>query len=453
MRYWVRHNQVKFATNALFEQQGKHKKPMANIADDLFRTEARDHKLQRFHGKVMLTRTWSYPVLTAFLCSLLLVIIVFSLMFGFTRKETVSGMVVPNQGLIRLAAPQSGILTHSHVKEGQQVMAGQALFVLLSERNSQQGAIQANINATLNQRIDYLQREMEQSRQQNTHKQQELNLRLANLRASLQVLANDLTHQRKRVQLIRDVADRIATLEKSGTVSKLALNEKTAEAMEQESRLAAIELQQLTLQREVTTLEAQRQDLPHQAEREISSINRNIEELKQQISESEAKREIVIRAEQTGTISAITVNLGQAITADQGMASLVPHGSILEVELYAPTRAAGFVQVGTPVLLRYEAFPYQKFGQFRATVREISQNTLPLGDLQNIGAAFVNQNYNASNAAEPVYRIRVALAEQSIQAYGRLHPLKPGMQLAASLVLEQRTVAEWALAPLYGITK
>ena len=337
---------------------------MANIADDLFRTEARDHKLQRFHGEVMLTRTWSWPALTTFFCAIVLALITFACLFGFTRKETVSGMVVPSQGLIRLTTPQAGTIRHSHVREGQQVQPGEPLFELSSERTSAQGATQANINDSLQARIAHLQRELEQTRLQSNNKQQELHLRLANLTASLQILNNDLAMQRKRLVLIRDVANRIAALEKSGTVSKLAQNEKEADAIEQESRLAANELQQLTLQREVATLQAQQLDLPHQTERDTSLLQRHIEELKQQISESEVKRQIVIRAEQAGQVSGIAVHQGQAVSADQRLASIVPQGSRLEVELYAPTRAAGFVKVGTPVLLRYDAFPYKKFGQF-----------------------------------------------------------------------------------------
>jgi membrane fusion protein len=268
----------------------------------------------------------------------------------------------------------------------------------------------------------------------------------------LQVLDNELILQRKRVALIRDVVARITTLEKSGTVSKLAMTEKAADALEQESRLSAIELQRLNLQREIAALQAARLDLPHQAEREVSLLKRNMEELKQQISESEVRRQVVIRADQAGQIAGVVVNKGQAVSVDQRIASLLPLGSRLEAELYAPTRAAGFIGVGTQVLLRYEAYPYQKFGQFRGSVREISLNTIPLGELQNLGASFVNQiNNSGGNASEPVYRIRVQLDTQEIQAFGRAHRLKPGMQLAASLVLEHRTLAEWALAPLYGM--
>ena len=61
----------------------------------LFREQAVNHKTQRFHGTIVLARTWGYPALTLFFCAIIAAIAAFALNFGFTRKETVSGMLVP----------------------------------------------------------------------------------------------------------------------------------------------------------------------------------------------------------------------------------------------------------------------------------------------------------------------------------------------------------------------
>jgi len=55
-------------------------------------------------------------------------------------------------------------------------------------------------------------------------------------------------------------------------------------------------------------------------------------------------------------------------------------------------------------------------------------------------------------AAEPVYRITVRPARQSVTAYGDEVPLHPGMQLDADIALEKRRLYEWLLDPLYTIT-
>ena len=55
-------------------------------------------------------------------------------------------------------------------------------------------------------------------------------------------------------------------------------------------------------------------------------------------------------------------------------------------------------------------------------------------------------------AAEPVYRITVVLASQTVPAYGGQAPLQPGMTLEADVALERRRLFEWVLDPLYAVT-
>jgi membrane fusion protein len=412
--------------------------------NSLFREQAINHKSHRFHGTVLLARTWSSSALTLLFCLIIAALVAFALCFGFTRKETVSGMLVPERGVIRLATPQAGIVSRLYVSEGQQVRAGDPLYLLSSERTSAQGGTQAVVNDTLRARIDHLNSELAQQGSQSGNKRQELAQRLANLQDSLRQLNRELGLRRQKAQIMREVSANLADLAQAGAVSRNAASDKAAELVEQEARIAALELERLALQRDTAVLAASLADLPLQSGREASQLQRGIEELKQQASESEARRELLVRAEQPGRVAAIVVDQGQAVAAEQRVASLLPAGSVLEAELYAPSRAAGFIHPGTTVLLRYDAFPYQKFGLFSGRVREIAAATVPLGDVQRPGA-------DTPGASEPVYRIRVQLDAQAVPATGQLRELKPGMQLAATLVLEQRTLAEWAIEPLLAM--
>lgn len=402
------------------------------------------HKSQRFHGTIVLARTWSYPALTLFLCAILVILLGFTMAAGYSRKETVRGVVAPDRGLIQLTAPLSGVVSRVAVVEGQQVQAGEPLFILTGEQTSEHGATQANIQATVSARIEHLRQELAQHDRQAGNKLGELETRQENLRASLAQLDEERTIQQKKVQLLREVASRMTELAKSGTVTQLVASEKNAEHLEQEARLATLSLQRLALLREIASARAARTDLPLASGREASQLRRDIEALKQQADETAARRQRIVRAEQAGRIAGVLTEAGQPVLADQRLASLLPAGSKMEVELYAPTSAAGFVRTGTPVLLRYDAFPYQKFGQFRGQVREISFNTITPAQLPQV--------HGREGGSEPMYRIRVQLDAQALAVSGALLELKPGMQVSATLVLEHRSVAEWILEPLLGIS-
>lgn len=57
-----------------------------------------------------------------------------------------------------------------------------------------------------------------------------------------------------------------------------------------------------------------------------------------------------------------------------------------------------------------------------------------------------------AQAGEPYYRVVVELSAQSITAYGKAEPLRPGMLLEADILGERRKLYEWVLEPLYSLT-
>ncbi|MFN3275997.1 MAG: hypothetical protein ACK41U_15155 [Paracoccus sp. (in: a-proteobacteria)] len=52
---------------------------------------------------------------------------------------------------------------------------------------------------------------------------------------------------------------------------------------------------------------------------------------------------------------------------------------------------------------------------------------------------------------EPVFRVKVALARDSVTAYGQQMPVQPGMLLSANIVIDRRSLPEWLLDPLYAV--
>jgi membrane fusion protein len=143
-----------------------------------------------------------------------------------------------------------------------------------------------------------------------------------------------------------------------------------------------------------------------------------------------------------GVVTTVIGEPGQTVETGRALAAVLPHNAVLEAHLYAPSRAMGFVEIGDAVLLRYAAYPYQKFGHHAGTVSAIARAPLPAGDL--LGASLAGSN------GEPLYRIVVAIESQAISAYGRSLPLQAGMAVEADVLLETRRLYEWVLDPLYA---
>jgi membrane fusion protein len=188
--------------------------------------------------------------------------------------------------------------------------------------------------------------------------------------------------------------------------------------------------------------------LPLNSQARLAEIDRNIATLEQELAETEARRRIILAAPHEGTVTAIQAEPGGRADTTFPLLSIVPLGSKLEAQLFSPSRAIGFVRTGQRVLLRYQAFPYQKFGHYEGIVASVSRSAVSPGELtQQLAnlASLYGQN-------EAVYRITVSLASQTVKAYGEAIPLQPGMQLEAAVLIESRPLIEWVFDPLFTVT-
>jgi membrane fusion protein len=128
------------------------------------------------------------------------------------------------------------------------------------------------------------------------------------------------------------------------------------------------------------------------------------------------------------------------------LASLLPADAKLQAHLFAPSSAVGFVRANQVVQLRYQAFPYQKFGHQAGEVAQVSRSPLQTAELAGLPMPAA-----VSASGEPLYRITVTLDRQSVAAYGQAQALSPGMQLEADVLLDRRRLIEWLFEPVLGI--
>jgi membrane fusion protein len=116
----------------------------------------------------------------------------------------------------------------------------------------------------------------------------------------------------------------------------------------------------------------------------------------------------------------------------------------LQAELWVPSRAVGFVARGDRVVLHYQAYPYQRFGEHYGRVDAVSQNAMSPIELSKL---------LGRDMKEASYRVLVNLDQQNVQAYGKPEMLRPGMELDADILLDQRRLIEWLVEPMRGMMK
>jgi membrane fusion protein len=90
-----------------------------------------------------------------------------------------------------------------------------------------------------------------------------------------------------------------------------------------------------------------------------------------------------------------------------------------------------------------QAFPHQRFGTMPGTVRTVSSTVLGPAEFSIPGL----------NLQEPVFRVRVTLPKETMDAYGEAIPLQPGMLLAADIVFDRRSLIRWLFDPIYAVAR
>ena len=419
------------------------------VNQPLFRQEVLGESQTQWLGTVLLAPRLSYRLSAAF--ALVASVGIFALLFlgSYTRKARISGWLVPQQGLVQVYAPQAGVIRSVTATEGTEVRQGQPLLVLSSElQSSAQGATQGLIAERLEARRASLLEVRGQTKPLAEQRARSLEGRIATLEAEQANIDSSIALQRERTQLAQRAEARQRDVRDRGLISDTEMQAATEARIEQESKLRDLERSLMVSKRDRLTLQGELDEIPFQSRADLANLDRDIAQVEQDLAEAEARREIVVSAPEAGTVTSVQAERGVRAEPGVPLLSIVPAGSQLEADLFSPSRSIGFLRTGQRVLLRYEAYPYQKFGHYEGRIATISRLALNPSELPSQVAGLTS----LIGSNEPVYRITVRLQSQHVNVYGKPAPLTPGMQLEADVLIENRRLIEWVLDPLYTLT-
>jgi membrane fusion protein len=365
----------------------------------------------------------------------------FSVWGEYARRERVAGFLALDAGAARLLAPDAGTIAEILAKEGDEVAAGQPLIRLSYERGTASGVTSGElVEREIAERMAGLEREQQQVRALGAQASAILRRKVEDLQRELAQFELEIKAQQTRLASSRHEFQRAEELFKDKFYSESKLIEFRNNVLDQQVKLEGLRRQRAGVERELSAARAELPSVELRVTTQVDQIKRQMSELQQGRVQEEAKRENVIRAPLSGVLTNVAATQGEAVAADTPLAVVVPKGSGLHAQLLVPSRAIGFVQPGQEVVLRYEAFPFQRFGQYRGTVERVSRTVWSPGE--KVGPVTVT---------EPVYRVDVRLDSQQVQMGKQQLALRPGMAVNADILQEKRKVWEWVFEPLLSL--
>ena len=406
----------------------------------LFRKEAIDAQRRSWLGGVSLAQPLRFWILAVFAAMAALAIVSFLCLAEYSRRSRVVGELVPDLGLSTVVAPSAGVVARLDIEEGDHVQRQDGLLTINVPRvtSSGQDAVSTLLEAQRSRMTSVEAMSGFQDRQLSAQQEGAKAQRTALLRELSQIEA-EIHTRGEQVRIGRETLARYRSVEVERYVSLVQINQQEQSMLEAVNAQQALQRQATSIRRNLAELEQRLAEIPHQRLSAKAASERDLAALSQETVRMEADGELLLRAPVTGLVANRLVEAGQAVQPGQPILSLLPKGSELRAQLLVPSSAIGFVKSGDRVLLRYQAYPYQKFGAHEGTVIRISRSAL-------------TGSQKDGDAKRSLYRVLVSLDQQGVLAYGKTEPLRPGMQLEADIMGERRKLYEWLLEPLYSVS-
>lgn len=405
-----------------------------------------------------------------------------ALLWSFVGRADVivsaAGALAPESEVRRIYAPVDGELADIYVAEGQPVKKGDVIG-----RLNARGAIEAATNALdarlkledaerdwaqFPQKKALMERQAEALKAQIAAEEHQQETRLAEgtskleqaQKAQLDAARSNIDNAVRARDLARDEAqkfERLLALPGGGGVSQSQVEEKKSAYLQAENnvRIAQARLAELEAQASHEFAQAKGKlessgetltNLRIQYDAALREIANTEEKLRLQVQTARLAADaaarirfenidkdnfLLVLAPVSGVITDVTTTQpGDKIQANTPLGGIAPANAhpVVKVEIAEQDRA--FLREGLPVKLKFNAFPYQRYGVMLGTLGYISPATKL-----------------SSSTHAPVYEGRVTLARDYYTIGQTTYPLRYGMTATAEIVVRERRLIDFALDP------
>lgn len=408
------------------------------MSKELYREEAYQSKIKGFSNPVSIRGSISAAVITGIIFVILGGLIIYGWNAPYSRKVTVTGEIIPQSGDIAVRNTQPGVV-NMLVKDGALVKKGQVLATIDEELASDPNRTTSEIElSSLKERRDLIDKQYKISESRITQSKRTFKLRIENADSSIKALEEQIEMIETEVDLADEALKRRKGLAEKNLSTQSDLDVANSNLLN--ARRALIETRS-----EYVAAKAERSSAKFDGETDLSRIQEEMISLRaerlailQEIDQIENQQTRELRAPISGHVIYARARDQEQVGAQETIFTIVPAEDKLLALLYAPSSAIGFVNVGDPVYLRYDAYPYREHGTFTGIVERIDSAPQTPSD---IGAVLSD--------SEPVYRIYATIEQKPTNKQQEQLRMIAGMRFSASIVADQKPILFWLLDPIF----
>jgi membrane fusion protein len=407
----------------------------------LFRDAAVEHMESTWSGRVLLMRPLSFTIYTAGSVAILAILIAFVCWATYTKREQAVGFVRPESGVSTIRPMIDGRIGEIFVVEGDHVEAGDPLFSITAELENERGSLPEQLSEEITRQIDLMQMGSENHRESLLRQKEQVASKLTELARLEESVSTKEGLLRRKFDSLQLEQEKLEGLLKAGLISQVQYNERLRTFLDAQIALRSASEDLLKIQSETSQTRLSLRMMDLDLRKQSADSDFSLSQLNQRLIENTSEG-YVVRSPAAGTVSSVLVTPSNIVSGNTNVMSILPENSRWIAELYVSTKAIGNISKASAVYLKYDAFPYMKFGVYRGEVKNISGTILTRESLPP-----------EIPATEPMYRILVNLEQQQIKLFDKFYSLQSGMTVTAELEAESRRLVDWFLGPLYDMKR
>jgi hemolysin D len=413
-----------------------------------------------------LPKLWSRGILYLML-AFTVVVLPWAALSQVDEVGTAQGRLEPKGNTIRLDAPVAGTVSAIQAKEGQVIQKGQPLMELQSDVvNADLQQAQTKLEGLLNRQTQLTAIKAQLESSLSTAR-----LQVQALAASQQATIDKAQKQQAAFQdslgLIQNIqakdqskVTQLSQLSEQGAIPRSQVEdaERIMIQNNQQFQKAQTDIQQAEAEVQKQNKEYQR--ILRDGELSLGDKNKQIKELQSQIIEAQSeagqtrnlikslqyqRQQRVLYAPASGTLFQLLIqHPGAVVQPGQTIAQIAPTTSRLLLRARMDNKQTGFLKVGLPAKVKFDAYPFQDYGIQSGRISWIS----PTSSLPTPTGVPTTAGKTASS-----FEVEVELAQSFIQAQGKAIALKAGQTATAEVIVRQRRVIDLFLDPFRKLKK
>lgn len=157
------------------------------------------------------------------------------------------------------------------------------------------------------------------------------------------------------------------------------------------------------------------------------------------LRKAELRRKLIVltAAADAVVLEIANKSVGSVVREAETLFSLVPRDAPLQAEINVDGKDIGRVAVGQSVRLKFDAFPFQKYGTGSGIVRVVSRDSFT-----------PDAKEERPGHTAPYYRVLVNVTDLQLHGFAQKFQMIPGMTVTAELNAGSRSVISYFLYPL-----